>query len=990
MNQKKNSSKGLALPARMDLFPNSLVSMTIVVLNFPFSKEVQDFCNDIKQVLPKEKISFPSRQLNNGLLACSSTLTHGFEYIQTIDNLPQYQAMAVGNSQDILNNIPTPEDIHDLIFAWAKTWTKQYLKKDKGNYDQIKSVCDRFLDSINNIPNNWRWQFIQPETLIEDINSNNGLGYQAIPSLLATLLHEKTITIQLEDREHKITWRKVQGGGSNKTGLHLVSQPFRANYFDDKGKEKEGFFAYRLDFHLQTHAGRFNHEGHLKPWIFIHLRCQRYAHEPLVDMNYRRDVSILMGVNTARIDGYPVDSTLVKLTIENGNKDEKKWYKQLPQLLAEFKARNLVSPSEILNNPLQYGNLDNINDWCKDEYYIIHAEGYKYKEKGKQGKGHNHHIKTGFSFKEHANIINQILQLLDGVLTPDQPMECDMKTPTGKKLPLAMTDHELHRKPLRDFELKKLTEEQKKEIFQEKQTIIADAIQRNSNNKKIYLFVIYYEEDTRILAHQQLRQAFLLQEHEGFPEYITIKDVHISNSDLLNKIPVTDLPSKNKNFDDEIKNGHNKKRQAWKSFLQKNVLNQIQNPHSSTAFAIIEIGQTNVKGIHPKQHIRSAVREACVLNNINSQMIQTVKPVKQENPEDETKYSKATQGRVLNALLDITLRQTATLYGLPLEIYQVAKIPENIAKNLDVIAFCRIKKNNFMGKNVFQYAIVVRLSATGKVDVLLPNEKQWIPYTEASIRIGKLFDQVRNGNRKELNQVQMKGGDLVKFVADTLTNHLENPTIALIEADVWRNEKSREGKNNKAWFQLKNEYLLAQKDILNFNHVPEHFCEYQRDNEKLNNLLAVIRLRNGEETPQYVSNRQTWDESTSSIDFTQLSGFIDNTIPELLHYFSIGRIPDTQKKKQHTIKARELSKIEHQNDIYAVDIPFKHQQMIEMLPLFIHQDFQTDENIKALCRVAHYLRTSPAYTKGNVSHPYPMHLGTKLMEDMLCILSLDD
>lgn len=63
--------------------------------------------------------------------------------------------------------------------------------------------------------------------------------------------------------------------------------------------------------------------------------------------------------------------------------------------------------------------------------------------------------------------------------------------------------------------------------------------------------------------------------------------------------------------------------------------------------------------------------------------------------------------------------------------------------------------------------------------------------------------------------------------------------------------------------------------------------------------------------------------------------------------------------------------------------------MIEMLPFFIRADFLTEENVKALCRVTHYLRTSPAYTRGNIQHPYPMHIGIRLIEDMLCILGLD-
>ena len=365
-------------------------------------------------------------------------------------------------------------------------------------------------------------------------------------------------------------------------------------------------------------------------------------------------------------------------------------------------------------------------------------------------------------------------------------------------------------------------------------------------------------------------------------------------------------------------------------------------------------------------------------------MLQTVKPTQ----KDDKVYSAKTRGRTLNAVLDLTLRQTGALYGLPSEIYQAAKISENIASKLDVVAFCRIKKNNFIGKTPFQYAIAVRLSATGTVDVLLPKHQKWLPYTKAGIEIGKLFHQARKKDRDSAEQVQMKGGHLVKFVADTLVNHLENPTIALIEADVWRNERSKDGTNHQAWFQLQNKYLLKQQDILNFAHVLGHNCQYQRGDARLNNLLSVIRLRSGNETPQYVTDRNNWDDNSETKDFTQLSGFVDKTVPELLHYFSIGRIPSTQKE-QNTPKARELSKIEHEGDIYAANIAYKHQQMIEMLPFFIRPDFRTEENIKALCRVPHYLRTSPAHTKGNIKQSYPMHLGISLIEDFLCILNLD-
>ena len=359
---KKNSH--VALPARIDLAENAFADLTIVVLMFPFSKEVKNFCQDIQQALrQKDPVRFPYRQLNNGLLSCSSTLTYGFEWLETVDYIPHYRALAVGKAEEISNKLPTTEQIHDLIFAWARTWTEQYLNKKKGNKDEIESVCDRFLDAVDVFPEDWQWEYIEPATLIENINSNNNLGYQAIPSLLATLLHEQTIAIQLKDREQKIIWRKVQGGGSTKTGLHLVSQPFKASYTeknndeDGENKEKEGYFAYRLDFHVHTQAGIFNDVNHLKPWIFLHLSTQRYAHEPLAKANYGRDISILMGMNAARIDDYSIDSTLVKLTIKNN--DNRYWQEQLPKILSAFKARALNTPEEILANPSKYGNINN-------------------------------------------------------------------------------------------------------------------------------------------------------------------------------------------------------------------------------------------------------------------------------------------------------------------------------------------------------------------------------------------------------------------------------------------------------------------------------------------------------------------------------------------------------------------------------------------------------------------------------------------------------
>ncbi|WP_225896331.1 RNaseH domain-containing protein [Amazonocrinis nigriterrae] len=973
------TSEDILLPARMNLVTDAFANLDIAVLPFPFVQIVRDFCHDIKQALYRGKnreVTPPYRQLNNALLACASTLTYGFEFLGSDEEtkLPLYQALAVGTPENPLKT-PTPQQIHQLVRIWAQEWTKQY--RDKGKTDEVNSVCDRFLERMAVIPPDWDWQRIKPETLVRDINAERGLGFQAIPSLLATMLHGKKCIINSGKRQQEIQWRKVQGGGSGKVGLYLVSKPFKANYTDN-GKEREGYFAYRLDFNVETQAGRFNNNGNLEPWIFLHLSCQRYPHEPFLEANYGRDISVLMGMNKARLSDYEVDSTLVRLVIDNNGKEkENLWKLQLPELLAAFKARALEQPENILNNPTEFGNLDNSNNWGdKDEYYLIHTEGYKYEhEKRKRG----HSIKTGFSFLERGDIIARVLELLNGVLVPDNPMQSDIPAPSGIKAPLAMRDYEFISRPRK-----------KRELYQR---IATNAIYRALQGKAMHIFLIYREQDTYKVVYQQLRDVFLLNENEDFPQDITVSKILIDDATLLQPLNTGGFLLKDHHkFDEQIRKQYQAKREAWRTFIQKNAIPLINcetNPH---CLAIIEIGRIKTKGVLPQQNIKGAIREACVREGMSSQMIQTVTPKSSDTEDDEDKspaYSKATKGRVMNAVLDGTLRQIGVLYGLPFEVYEQAKILQEIAQDLDIIAFCRRKTNQYQGD--IHYALAVRLRATGAVDIMLPDASDWIPYSQAGIAIGKIFAEARRDRHENTKRIQSKiklsSTELVQFVARVVTKHLDRPTIVLIEAEGWRNERG-EDNEGKIWPQLQNEYLLAKCNVLDFSHVPGHTCEYSRENNQLENLLAVIRIRTGKETPQYITNRETWNKDCPTRDLPHLSGFYDGSALELLHYFSVGRLPKTQKL-QNEMPIPELYKLGYQDDEYGANIPFKHQQIVEIMPFFVRLDFQKQEALKALCRVPHYLRCTPAWSMGNIVFPYPMHLGKELIEDYLCILGVN-
>lgn len=974
------------LLSRAELVLDKFSGLEIKVLAFPFIYQVTEFENNIKELLSEEKEKDkrpPYRQLNNALIACAPTLTHGFEwYFDKNKNASSYRALAVGTPSNPIK-VPSPEEFHQLIKIWGQEWTKKYLQSEN---QFIEDTCEHFIQSLEMLPQDWDWVSISPEQLVRDLNSENGLGFQAIPSLLATLLHEQTCTINGEHKAQEIRWRKVQGGSGDRIGLFLVSQPFKADFVNDNEVKDEGYFAYRLDFKVETQAGRFNDEGYLKPWIFINLSCQRYAHEPLIEPNYDRDISILLGMNKSRLSDYDhnIDSTLVRLVVENKSykKDNNlSWTYQLPELLAAFKARGLEDPKAIFANPLEYGNLGNIKDWDRDEYYIVHAEGYKYessetteKEKKKK-KGHS--LKHGYSFKERGDLTARIFELLEGVLIPDTALDSDIPTPKGLKTPMAM----------RNFEW--LSQSKSKKILSGRKQIVADAISRALDGSVMNIFIIHYEQHTYNLVYQKIREAFFLEDSDNLPENVTMRSILISPN-LSHLLDPLDVNKK----DDGFRDCFEKRLQEWRKLLAEHLPKERSN-----CFAIVEKRFRKKQGIHPTQDIYGLMREACDLENIDSQMVRKVNPQKVENSQQQEEvnskpsYGKPTQGRVQNAVLDLVLRHTGSVYGSPIDVYEAAKIPKEIANSLDVIALCR-RKVNLAKNNIIHYALAVRLRAEGSVDVFFPDDAlfpasgRWIPYPQAGIKLGQFFSEMRHKNKP----VKLSNPQLAQFAANMIAQEWERPTLVLIEAEGWRNQRTKEhNQDGRIWPQLQNAHLLKQKDQLDFQHIQNHSCRYQRDDVQLNNLLGVIRIRTGRETPQYLPDRSLWNEDTEARDLQNLSGFFDTSVAELLHYFSIGKLPSTQKSQDNKT-VRELYMLDRnsEREEYGANIAFKHQQIVEMLPFFVHPDFQGNDERKVLCRVPHYLRFSPAWTMGNIVLPYPMHLGEQLIQDRLCILGVTE
>lgn len=899
--------------ARYTISPEVLRALHVETLTFAPSYQ-QAIATFRQAISTRRKETAPLRRLNNALLACAPTLTHGFEWFQ-VDN---HRAVVAGANGALYR--PEPADLHPLINIWGQHWVDTLPQRAKKNADNSK----RFLDSLAEPPTQIAWRTIKPELLVLNPNHENGLVYQALPALLASLLHEKTIDIR--NGQSPIRWRRVQGNGGDRTGLFVVSQPFRAAYIHENKQTgettpREGYFAYRLDFIVQTQAGRTYSTGNLKPWVFLKLSCQRYAHERLDGGNFNRNLSVLVGIGTGRVSAYPFDGTLVRLPVTHDrDTDHLVWDEHLPELLKGMGGRKLVGPELVHKYPDKYGVTGNTEDAFRDEYLLVHAEGYKYHKR-------NHNIKTGFHFDERQAILDAVVEQLDGLLQPDGLLPVDKPTPVGFSTLAAMLPFKKYRKEL---EARRDAKSISRQAGDGPLPTLQERLAVNLSQSPISVLVVCQENSTRSLLHQQLKRMLLLGENDAYPTWLNVVDVPITDTEQLALYKKDPTDSTYKDDPAQYFLKQQRDRQAlWVEFFKPYL------PKNQTAIlALVEINYQVRKGIDPRQQPKGAIREACAQLKIASQCINKVKEFRSKKP---------LMGDLVRAqlsLFDLLLRQTGTLLGLPADVYRQAGLSNEIANQLDLIALYRHQTNAKSDIPKTHLALAVRLRATGEVDVCLPGQPdRWIPYVEAGPAVGRMLAEERSAwhGSPDKNSLNLTNSELAKFAAQVVTSQHERPTVVLLDAEVWRNGSGSDPRQH-IWPQLKNENLTSQRHVLDFSHLSDTSVkgEYQRYDSQLNNLLGVIRLRMGSETPQYVPI--TNDESPAR-NFNALSGFLDQSNPKLWHYFSVGRLPDTQQE-QDTDTSVGLFKLEARisakgNEVAGANLAIKHPQVVELVPFFV-------------------------------------------------------
>lgn len=985
---KKSNSPEVILPARMTLRPEALKDLEIAIFDFPYQEAFESFISKVSETR-KHRTNPPYRLLNSAIVACAPTVTHGFEKSRKDRRMMAVGKPIYGESGQIVGSdsqYPSEEVIAQVIRAWTYQWGQSNALK-RLIVNELEDAWQQLAAAIEQPPDT-QWRRISSQKLLRDLYIEKGLAFDAIPSLLATLLHGKEMHIG--ESMISVKWRRAQDG---KNRFCAISQPIPTAFIKEsdfkdktsKAKQVDDFFVYKLVFRVQTQTGRS------EPWIYVFLHCQRYAPSPLTGNKRGNDITILTGLNVERLDGCSTDSTLVRLKARPAPRGEfVGWRDDLPDLLEQINARPLAEPSEIFRNPQSHWQSQSAYD-LNDEYYVVHTEGYKYSKS-------NHAVKTGFGLAERSEVIDKACcTLLEEILEPSLPLKPDSLSINKKDWPLTLKSFsDLAQRPsmidkvkaeklgLSQADREHRRQEEHETQRKNRQQIIYEALKRATRGVPLRILILCQNEDTCKALRQQIREGLLLNDDDALPPKVFVEEHVISDDELLQPLepgsldPNTFLKKRSEwpsnfrsDWEKRMKQSHYKKMDKWRKFLQKTFL-KVESEHKlHQTVALVELKEYKSGfSFHESQNIKGAVREACVREKILSQVIYPIKLEEIEQPS-EVNLTRRDKGRIQNAVLDITTRQIGLIYGSVPDVYEAIGIAESTAKKLDVVAFC-LKRTQ---SKWTYYGLAVRLRANGEIDVRLPSTDSWIPYHEAGWQIGQLFSEARKNQPEE--NINLSVSELTDFVEDTLTNHLTAPSVALIRAEVWRNS----GRNG-GWPQLRVTDLADKLNILEFGSSQSGFTCYDRKNPQLNDLLAVIRLRDREEAPQYVTNRQTWQSDDLTRDLKDLSGFVEFTEKNIFHYFSVGRLPTTVKSSQKRRTKEDPYKSEE-----GGGIAFKHQQMIEMVPFFVHPDFQNESGLKALCRIPHYLRSSPAWGVGNLVLPYPVHLGLKLIEDHLCILS---
>lgn len=924
----------LIIPMRFRIDEAYLHNLAVSFSPFSYEQDCKNFLAKMEQLRASDHPENPPySRLNTVLTALAPTLTHPFIYQWNADTKQSERQMLVVGSD--VEHRPLPEQISDLAYEWGKQWGEGHFAKTvKGvGQDAHKRLLDRLQQPTQ------RWYETDAASLFLHLNAGTKIGYRAIPSVLASLMAGERSNIHGKT----VTWRLAQDG---QFGLAVVSNPFLAQYQDPiSHEEKKGTFAYKLEFRLQSQVGSPSY------WIHLYIRCSRYVDNEMKQANWRRDITVRVGIDQPRLTGWGWSPTLVTLPLTGGVTNPR-WQDDPAQLLAAMQARALTLPQQILQKPQEYRKASVQSNY--DEYYVVHAEGFK----------PSHEIKTGFDFAELREVANAVGDILGIELSGGQTLTSDIPKSQMylNHLPLMMYDmSDLHAKQFVRRKSAQSKEESEQQNRSERQKIILQGLRRASNSQPVFILSCWHDDISKRTMEQEIQQALLLGTNSPLPDDIKLlisptptpgnllEPLDAGELDPMEhfkkNVPYADRQKFKQKWNTQMRKAFREKTQAWEKYLSTLLADT-----SGYGLMLIELRPLNTKRYHQTQEIKGAIRRACNKLGLASQMMF---PIKQNK---DGVVNTANQYRARNSVTDLIYRQTGLVYDRPVELYTKAGLPREQAEQLQVVALYKLRKNS----PKMNYPLAVRLCPDGTFQAQLPDgSHQWLPFLEARKTLGEVFLKAKEQDIFLLPDAQ------TQFAAQIFTEIRNAPTLVLLNANDWRtyNVLPQFANTNRLKDQLDLRHIKAFEQVYELNDLP---------------YLRIIRLRTigtSGETPQYFAVLEGEEELEEDRDFSHLTGFVDiQAESEFFHFLSIGRLPTTAKRQQQ------------KPGLYKTDegggIAFKHQTVVEFVPFFL----QKGDDPRSWCHIPHFMRTTPAWDGGNIVLPYPMHLAKSMVNDQLCIL----
>lgn len=920
------------LLARFKLNSEFLRDRGIAVLDFAWDAPIRKFIEHLEHARGKKlehSEKPPYRSLNTTLTALAPTLVHGFE-----GSAGKFQMMVF---QEL--DHPSEEQVSWVVKEWAVHWVMKKFGEfiTKGHDDLLRAFVHDLLNT------NPEWREIGVSSIWQ---RQDQLVYTAIPSLLAAHLAGKSSTIM----DANVTWRLSQ---HRDRGLIAVSDPQQSSFLrptkDDQDHMASGTFAYALQFRVQNQA------GNPEPWIHVFASCRRYVDKPLKKSNFGRRISIMMGINTPRLNGWMTSPTLIPAFALGGN--PARWADSTPEILDSLGARVPTDPKLILANPSDYRSPSSNQP---DEYYVIYAEGMS----------PHHTLKAGLSVKEKASAFAAASEALQGVLIPDTPIERDALNLNPR--PIAMLDPgELaDKRPVRMTSSMTETEHERRNLTQIQEWKVESNL-RATSDRPVQLMVVWHNTATRGLVLDAIRNFYSLQPDQAWPAGIEVKVIKAAE-ELVSPLAIGNI-----NPSDRFRTGlkSRERKQAWKAWnnqlkvaRRQRIIEWIKffkNNTLSNAYNLALIETEDSEDDHERDResrsIKSAVREAAVREAVGTQMIKPIVPGDEDKGESK--------GRAKNAVADLLMRQIGAMYGSPTEIYAAAGLPDGVANRLIVVGMCRVRHTK---ENLLDYCMAVRLLPNGRIEARLPHTSHWQPYIDATLEIGRHILQHRSGTgRLRSDQLRMTETQLAKFAYDIVNEDMGAPTLIMLMADEWR---------GKVWPQMNNPSMVA--DTLDFSKV-NGLGVREKITPRHRPGLRVVRLRESGtsgETPQYVATADAdWSEIEEVKAVRRAAGLIDTQASnKFFHYLSIAEMPQTAS----------YQKIDSPKRGKGGGESFSAQSIVEIVPFFLQPEDR--DNPLPWARIPHLLRFSFAWGGGGIVAPSPIHLGYAAIEDQICLLETNE